>query len=107
MKNLGQMMKQAQQMQGRIEEMQNELSKVEIFGESGGGLVKVILNGKGLMVGTKIDKSVVNDQDISVLEDLIVAAHNDAKRKVEEYTAEEMKKITGGISLPPCMQLPF
>ena len=107
MKNLGQMMKQAQQMQGRIEEMQNELSKVEIFGESGGGLVKVILNGKGLMVGTKIDKSVVNDQDISVLEDLIVAAHNDAKRKVEEYTAEEMKKITGGISLPPGMQLPF
>ncbi|MDC0073945.1 YbaB/EbfC family nucleoid-associated protein [Alphaproteobacteria bacterium] len=107
MKNLGQMMKQAQQMQGRIEEMQNELSKVEISGESGGGLVKVILNGKGLMVGSKIDKSVVNDQDILVLEDLIVAAHNDAKRKVEEYAAEEMKKITGGINLPPGMQLPF
>ena len=107
MKNLGQMIKQAQQMQGRIEEMQNELSKVEISGESGGGLVKVILNGKGLMVGSKIDKSVVNDQDILVLEDLIVAAHNDAKRKVEEYAAEEMKKITGGINLPPGMQLPF
>ena len=107
MKNLGQMMKQAQQMQGRIEEMQNELSKVKISGESGGGLVKVILNGKGLMVGSKIDKSVVNDQDILVLEDLIVAAHNDAKRKVEEYAAEEMKKITGGINLPPGMQLPF
>ena len=107
MKNLTQMMKQAQQMQGRIEEIQSELSKVEISGESGGGLVKIILTGKGIMVRSEIDKSLLEEKDKSVLEDLIVAAHNDAKSKVEEYSAEEMKKVTGGIDLPPGMKLPF
>ncbi len=107
MKNLGNMMKQAQQMQAKMAEMQEALDKVEIAGASGGGLVEVTLTGKGEMRKVKIDPTLVDKDDIEVLEDLVVAAHNDAKAKVEAHVAEEMSKVTGGLQLPPGMKLPF
>ena len=106
MKNLSQMMKQAQEMQGKMQEMQSRMEAVEMTGQAGAGLVSVTLNGKGEMRGLTMDAS-LKDGDIQVMEDLIVAAHNDAKRKVEAYNQEEMSKLTGGLNLPPGMKLPF
>ena len=106
MKNLSQMMKQAQEMQGKIEEMQARMEGVEMTGQAGAGLVSVTLNGKGQMRGLKMDAS-IKDGDMEVMEDLITAAHNDAKRRVEEFTQEEMSKLTGGLNLPAGMKLPF
>ncbi len=107
MKNLGQMMKQAQEMQARMGEMQAKLEAVEMDGASGGGLVQVTLNGKGEMRKIKIDKSLADPTEIEVLEDLVLAAFNDAKSRVESHVAEEMSKLTGGLKLPPGMKLPF
>ncbi|HSY88162.1 MAG TPA: YbaB/EbfC family nucleoid-associated protein [Verrucomicrobiae bacterium] len=107
MKNLGQLMKQAQAMQSRMAEMQAELERVEMTGQAGGGMVKVTLNGKGEMRGLKIDPKLADPAEIEVLEDLIIAAAKDAKSKVDEYTATEMGKLTGGLPLPPGMKLPF
>jgi len=107
MKNLGQMMKQAQQMQERMAELQSKLEGVELSGASGGGMVQVTLNGKGEMRRIKIDRSLIDPNEAEVLEDLILAAFNDAKAHVEAHMAEEMKKLTGGLSLPPGMKLPF
>ena len=107
MKNLGQMMKQAQQMQAKMAEMQARLDQVEMTGASGGGLVQVTLTGKGEMRKIKVDKSLVDPNEIEVLEDLILAAFTDAKQRVESHVAEEMSKLTGGLKLPPGMKLPF
>jgi nucleoid-associated protein EbfC len=107
MKNLGQMMKQAQQMQAKMAEMQAGLDQVEMTGASGGGLVQVTLNGKGEVKKLKIDKSLVDPNEVEVLEDLLLAAFNDAKQRVESHVAEEMAKLTGGLKLPPGMKLPF
>ena len=106
MKNLSQMMKQAQEMQGKMQEMQARMEGVEMTGQAGAGMVSVTLNGKGEMRGLKMDAS-LKDGDIEVMEDLIIAAHNDAKRRVEDYTQEEMSKLTGGLNLPDGMKLPF
>jgi nucleoid-associated protein EbfC len=107
MKNLGQFMKQAQAMQTRMAEMQAELERIELTGQSGGGMVKVTLNGKGEMRAVKIDPKLVDPAEVDVLEDLILAATKDAKGKVEEHVAGEMSKLTGGLPLPPGMKLPF
>jgi hypothetical protein len=107
MKNLGGLMKQAQQMQAKMQEMQAKLETLEITGESGAGLVRITLNGKGEMKGVKIDPKVADPADIEMLEDLIVAAHRDAKEKIDAETSAEMQKITGGMQLPPGMKLPF
>lgn len=107
MKNLGQMIKQAQEMQSKMAEMQEKLAAVEMTGASGGGMVKVTLNGKNEMRAVKIDPSLIDPKDAEVLEDLIVAAFNDAKSKVDAHMAEEMAKITGGLQLPPGMKMPF
>jgi DNA-binding YbaB/EbfC family protein len=107
MKNLGQMMKQAQEMQSKMAEMQAKLDQVEVTGASGGGMVAVTLNGKGDMRKLKIDKSLVDPEDVEVLEDLILAAFNDARVKVEAHVSAEMAKLTGGLKLPPGMKLPF
>jgi DNA-binding YbaB/EbfC family protein len=107
MKNLGNMMKQAQQMQTRMAEMQAELDRVEVTGAAGGGMVKVTLTGKGDLKKLALDKALVDPEEVEVLEDLIVAAFNDAKAKVESHVAEEMSKLTGGLKLPPGMKLPF
>ena len=106
MKNLSQMMKQAQEMQGKMQEMQARLEEIEITGQAGAGMVTVTMNGKGEMRGLKMDAS-LKDGEIEVMEDLIIAAHNDAKRRVEEHTQEEMSKLTGGLNLPEGMKLPF
>lgn len=107
MKNLSEMMKQAQAMQERLKEVQEGLESTEISGESGAGLVKMTLNGKGRIVSVSIDPSIVDPEDPTIVEDLIVAAYADAASKVEAYAEEEMSKVTGGISLPPGMKLPF
>lgn len=107
MKNLGQMMKQAQQIQQRMADMQAEMESLEVVGKSGGGMCQVTLNGKGEAKKVLIDPSLVNPDDAEVLEDLIVAAINDARGKADEAMREKMREITGGIDLPPGMQLPF
>jgi len=107
MKNLGNMLKQAQEMQGRMTAMQEELERREVTGASAAGMVTVTLNGKGAMRRVKIDPVLIKSDEAEVLEDLIVAAHNDAKQKVEAELAAEMSKLTGGLNLPPGMKLPF
>ncbi len=107
MKNLGQMMKQAQQMQERMAELQARLDRMEIQGQSGGGLVQATLTGKGEVRRLKIDPSLINPAEAEVLEDLVAAAVNDARQRVEATVAEEMSKLTGGLQLPPGIKLPF
>lgn len=107
MKNLAQIMKQAQEMQTKMAEMQENLVNVEITGESAAGMVSVTLNGKGGMVRLKVDPSLINPSDAEVMEDLILAAHNDARAKVDARMQEETSKMMGGIELPPGMKLPF
>ena len=107
MKNLGQMMKQAQQMQSKMAEMQQTLDAAEISGASGGGMVKATLNGKGELRRLRIDPTLVERENVEMLEDLVVAAYTDAKAKVETYAAEEMSKLTGGLELPEGFKLPF
>ena len=107
MKNLGQIMKQAQEMQDRMAELQKSLDGVEIEGAAGGGVVTVTLNGKGEMRRLKVDPALANADELEVLEDLIVAAHNDAKAKVEARVQEETSKLMGGLQLPPGIKLPF
>jgi DNA-binding YbaB/EbfC family protein len=107
MKNLGQLMKQAQQMQAKMAEMQEKLAAMEITGQSGGGLVQVTVNGKHEMRRVKIDPSLLESKDGEMLEDLIVAAANDARQRVESEMQREMQSMTGGLNLPPGMKLPF
>ena len=107
MKNLGAMMKQVQEMQARMQDMQEKLGQMTVTGQSGGGVVKVTLNGKGALTATDIDPSLLKAEEKEILEDLIVAAHADAKGRLEQMLAEEMKSITGGLPLPPGFQLPF
>ena len=107
MKNLGNMMKQAQQMQAKMAEMQTKMNEMEVTGISGGGVIQTTLNGKFELKALKIDPSVVDPADVEVLEDLILAAFNDAKTKVENMLQDEMSKLTGGMNLPPGFKLPF
>ena len=107
MKNLGQMMKQAQQMQEKMTELQERLAKIEVTGLSGGGMVTVTLNGKSEMCSLTFDPSLSLEKEREMLEDLILAAHNDAKSKLEITLQEETSKLMGGLQLPPGMKLPF
>ncbi len=107
MKNLGNLMKQAQQMQGKMAEMQAKMQEMEVTGAAGGGMLLVTVNGKLEVKKVKIDKSLVDPEDVEVLEDLIVAAFNDAKVKVEADMQDQMAKLTGGLNLPPGFKLPF
>lgn len=107
MKNLGDMMKQVQQMQTRMQEMQEKLEESSVTGIAGGGLVTVELNGKSAMKGVTIDPSLLVEDEREILEDLIVAAHADARSKVEKMMAEKMQEVTGGMPLPPGFQMPM
>jgi len=107
MKNLGDMMKQVQAMQSRMAEMQAKLEQATVTGQSGGGLVKVTLSGKGAMTRLEIDPSLMKPEEKDILEDHILAAHADAKSKSEAMMAEEMKSVTGGLPLPPGLIMPF
>ena len=106
MLNIQGIMKQDQMMQKKMEDMQNEIAQQEVCGESGGGMGKVTLNGKFEMKKVEIDKSLVVADEADILEDLIVAAHNDAKAKVENMMNEGMKSVTGGMNIPG-LKLPF
>ena len=107
MKNLGQIMKQVQDMQERMSEMQAKLAELEMTGASGAGMVQATLNGKGELKRIKIDPSLFKPEEAEVVEDLIVAAVNDAKAKADERMQSEMGKLTGGLPLPPGFKLPF
>ncbi|WP_313618611.1 YbaB/EbfC family nucleoid-associated protein, partial [Agrobacterium sp.] len=95
------------EMQAKMEKVQEEIAALEIEGKSGGGLVTVILNGKGEMLGVKVDPSLFKEDEVEILEDLIVAAHKDAKQKGEAQAQEKMAGITAGLPLPPGMKFPF
>ena len=107
MKNFADMMKQAGEMQAKMEQMQERIGGMEAEGQSGGGLVRVTLNGKGYASRVSIDPSLMKEDEREVAEDLVTAAINDAKAKIEAATAEEMKALTAGMPLPPGMKLPF
>ncbi len=107
MKNLGEMMKQAQEMQAKMAELQEQLGSVEVTGASGGGMVEVTLSGKSEARKVRIDPSLATAEDIEMLEDLLVAAINDARSKVEASVADKMSELTGGLQLPPGLKLPF
>jgi nucleoid-associated protein EbfC len=99
------LMKQAAELKSKMEAMQAELDQIEVEGISGGGLVTVKLSGKGEMKSVKIDHSLIKPQEKEIVEDLIVAAHADARRKAEVLLQEKMKSVTGGLPLPPGMKL--
>ena len=103
---LGNLMKQAQKMQADLQKAQEELAKAEIQGASGGGMVKITMNGRHEVRRVEIDESLMGD-DKEMLEDLVAAAMNDAVHKLEEHTKEQMSAATAGINLPPGMKLPF
>lgn len=105
--NLQKMMKQAQQMQAQMNEMQEKLADDEAEGSSGGGMVTITLNGKSVMKKIHIDKSLIDPEEKEMLEDLIVAAFNDAKDKVEKNMQDKMSELTANMGLPPGMKLPF
>jgi nucleoid-associated protein EbfC len=99
------MMKQAAQLQSKMQELQAELDQMEIEGTAGGGMVTVTLTGKGDLKGVKLDDSLIKPGEKEILEDLMVAAHADAKRKSEAVLQDKMKALTGGLPLPPGMKL--
>ena len=101
------MMKKAQELQAKMGEMQEELQNAEVVGTSGGDMVTVTLNGKGDMRSVKIDPSLVTDGDVEIIEDLVMAAHADARGKAEAMSAEKMSEATAGLPIPPGMKLPF
>ena len=101
------MMKKAEELQKNMQQMQEQLGQATVEGSSGGGLVSVTLSGKGEMKGLKIDPSLFKEDDVEVLEDLIVTAHNEAKTKAEQMMQKKMAEATAGLPLPPGMKLPF
>jgi DNA-binding YbaB/EbfC family protein len=105
LKDLGGLMQQAQQVQQKVQELQAQLVRMEIVGSSGAGLVKVTVNGKNETRRVEIDASLFKPEEKGVVEDLIVAAANDARGKVEETVQEQMRSITGGLPLPPGFKL--
>ena len=107
MKNLGQMMKQAQEMQDKMAEMQKKLSDLEVIGAAGGGMVEVTMTCKNEMRRVKIEPELSGSENLETLEDLIVAAVNDARMKIETRVNEKMSELTGGLQLPPGFKLPF
>jgi DNA-binding YbaB/EbfC family protein len=107
MKNLGNLMKQAQQMQTKMADMQAKIGEVEVEGASGGGMVRVTVTGKGEARRVVIDPKLLDPAEVEMLEDLLVAAFNDARVKSEALMQGEMQKLTAGLNLPPGMKLPF
>lgn len=107
MKDIMGLMKKAGEMQAKMQEMQEEAANAEVEGTAGGGLVTVTLSGKGEMKGLKVDPSLFKEDDVEIMEDLILAAHNDAKGKSEAAMQEKMQEMTAGLPLPPGMKLPF
>lgn len=107
MKDLSGLLKQAQAMQSKMAEVQAELERLEIEGTSGAGLVRVLLSGKGELKRLNLDPTLLKPEEREILEDLIIAAHGDARKRLDERLGAEMAKLTGGLGLPPGLKLPF
>ncbi|MBF2717615.1 YbaB/EbfC family nucleoid-associated protein [Agrobacterium vitis] len=107
MRDIMGMMGKVKEMQAKMEKMQEEIASLQVEGKSGGGLVTVAMTGKGELKGLKIDPSLFKEDDVEILEDLIVAAHKDAKDKAEAIAAEKTKDMTAGLPIPPGFKLPF
>ena len=107
MKDLLGLMGKAKEMQAKFQAMQEEMVTLEATGQAGGGMVTVTLSGKFEMKSLKIDPSLFKEDEVEILEDLLLAAHNDAKSKVEQVLAEKTREMTAGLPLPPGMKLPF
>jgi len=105
--NVGNLMKQAQMLQANMQRAQAEIGNLEVTGEAGGGMAKVVMTGKHQVRRVSLDASIVSTDDKEMLEDLIAAAINDAVQKVERTTQEKMSSLMGGLNLPPGMKLPF
>ncbi len=101
------LMKQAQAMQARMKDVQDELERLDVSGQSGGGMVRVTLSAKGALKAVTLDPSLMKPDEKEILEDLILAAHADARGKAERLMEEKMREVTGGLTLPPGMKLPF
>ncbi len=107
MRDIMGMMGKVKEMQAKMEQLQEEIAALTVDGTSGGGLVTVTLDGKGGMRGLKVDPSLFKEDDVEILEDLIVAAHKDAKDKAEALAADKTKALTAGLPIPPGFKLPF
>ena len=107
MNNFNNMIKQAQELQQKMADAQQKVETLEAEGVDGGGIVKVTINGKNNVTSINIDDSVIDKNEKEILEDLIMAAFNDAKEKIQKKIADEMSSVTGGLKLPPGMKLPF
>jgi nucleoid-associated protein EbfC len=107
MKDISQIMRQAQAMQAKINDAQKKLEAMEVEGTAGGGLVKVRLSGKTALLGLSIDASLLKPDEAEIVEDLIKAAHDDARRKLEEAQSDEMKSLGGGLNMLPGFKMPF
>lgn len=105
--NMGNLMKQAQQMQANMQRAQAEIAAMEVTGEAGGGMAKVVMTGKHEVRRVTLDPSLIGGDDKDMLEDLVAAAINDAVQKVERMSQEKMSKLMGGMNLPPGMKMPF
>jgi nucleoid-associated protein EbfC len=101
------LMKKAQAMQAKMKDVQEELERLEVEGQSGGGMVKIRLNAKGQMKAIALDSTLMKPEDREIVEDLILAAHADARAKADRVTEEKMQEVTSGLPLPPRMKLPF
>src|SRR5712691_2963275 len=99
------LMKKAAELQGKMQELQAELDTIEVEGTAGGGMVTVRLSAKGALKGTRIDDSLLKPDDKQMLEDLLITAHEDARRKAEVLVQDKMKNLTGGLPLPPGLKL--
>lgn len=107
MKNIGNILKQAQKMQGEMAKIQEKLAETTVVGQAGGGMVEVTMDGKQEVRRVRIDPVVVDKQDVEMLEDIVAAAFNDAQKKVQEMTRDSLSKLTGGLNLPAGFNLPF
>ena len=107
MTDFNNMLKQAQEMQTKMMDAQKKIEEIEAEGSAGGGLVKVSVNGKNHVTNVTIDPTLLVADEVDILEDLILAAHNDAKDKVQQKSADEMSSITGGLKLPPGFKMPI
>jgi DNA-binding YbaB/EbfC family protein len=107
MKDIMGLMSKAKEMQEKMQALQAEMETMTADGTAGGGMVSVTLSGKGTMQALKIDPSMFKEDDVEILEDLVLAAHNDAKGKLEAMIAEKTQEMTAGLPLPPGMKLPF
>jgi nucleoid-associated protein EbfC len=107
MRDMMGMLSKAKEMQAKMQALQEEIGNLEATGNSGGGLVSVTLTGKGVMSALKIDPTLLKEDEAEILEDLIIAAHNEAKGKIEALMAEKTQALTAGLPLPPGFKLPF